>query len=97
MFTFVLKTTLEVAAVVLLLIGYLNEEKVIAFEQKLWARLRDSRRASAPAHSATYLASREEARNHEQERARIARNAEYARRQAVLLRTSDDPEPKRVA
>lgn len=97
MFTFVLKTTLEVAAVVLLLIGYLNEEKVIAFEQKLWARLRDTRRASAPAHSATYLASREEALQHEQKRARIARNAEYARRQAVLLRTSDDPEPKRVA
>lgn len=97
MFTFVLKTTLEVAAVVLLLIGYLNEEKVIAFEQKLWARLRDTRKASAPVHSATYMASREEARKSEQERARIARNAEYARRQAVLLRTSDDPEPKRVA
>ncbi|MBP5272117.1 MAG: hypothetical protein ILO43_04025 [Clostridia bacterium] len=97
MFTLVLKTTLEVAAIVLLLIGYLNEEKVIAFERKLWARLRDTRRASAPSHSATYLAAREEARKNEQERARIARNAEYARKQAVLLRTADDPEPKRVA
>lgn len=42
---FVLKVTLEVIAIVLLCAGYWNEEKVIAFERRLWKRLRRALRA----------------------------------------------------
>ena len=99
MITFALKTTLEVAAVVLLIIGYINEEKVIAFEQKLWKRLRGEPSGrpvrTAPAHSATYNAAREAEQRALRERERIARNAEYARRRAALAAPHD--EPRRVA
>lgn len=45
---FVLKVTLEVIAIVLLCAGYWNEEKVIAFERRLWKRLRRALRAGRP-------------------------------------------------
>ncbi len=89
MFTFALKITLEVAAIVLLLVGYWNEEKVIAFERRVWARLR----ASAPeeAHSATYYASREEEQREWDARERRARNAELARKHAAARRAAEEP------
>ena len=93
---FALKTILEFTAIVLLLVGWLNEDKVVAFERALWKQLR-ARFApkSGNAHSATYYASREAEQRAWNERERIARNAEYARKHAVI-RTLDD-EPKRVA
>lgn len=36
-----IKTALEVAAVVLLLAGYWNEDKVVEFEQKMWRTICD--------------------------------------------------------
>lgn len=49
---FTLKIILEIAAVILLLIGYWNEDKVIEFERALFAALRGEdrpvRRAEAP-------------------------------------------------
>ncbi|MBO4383444.1 MAG: hypothetical protein J5847_05060 [Clostridia bacterium] len=92
MFTFALKITLEVAAIVLLLVGYWNEEKVIAFERRIWARLR----ASAPekTHSATYYASREEEQREWDARERRARNAELARKCAARRAAE---EPRRAA
>ena len=58
---FILKTILETAACVLLILGYLNEEKVIAFERRLWKNIRKYFAAPAQTekHSATYTASRE--------------------------------------
>ena len=93
---FALKTILEFTAIVLLLVGWLNEDKVVAFERALWKQLR-ARFApkSGNAHSATYYASREAEQRAWNERERIARNAEYARKHAVI-RTLDN-EPKRVA
>lgn len=95
MLGFALKTTLEVAAIILLLVGYLNEEKVVAFERALWKRLRSGSAKRPAAHSATYYASREAQREEQRKRERIARGAEYARAHAIVLRSED--EPRRVA
>ncbi len=80
---FVLKVTLEVIAIVLLLVGYWNEDKVIAFERRLWKRLRGTQPVRETRHSATYYASREEAMQEQAQKARIARNAELARKEAA--------------
>ena len=92
---FILKTTLEVAACVLLILGYLNEEKVIAFERALWKKITSGSRESSQKHSATYYASREASCKAQNERERIARSAEYARAHAVIRNTEN--EPRRVA
>ena len=36
----IIKTILEFFAVVLLIIGFINEKKVIAFEQKIWKKFK---------------------------------------------------------
>lgn len=41
MFNFALVTTLEVVAVLLIIIGFMFEEKVIDFEDKFLSKLRD--------------------------------------------------------
>lgn len=93
---FALKVTFEFIAIVLLIIGYLNEDKVVAFERNLIKQLR-ARSASKnkAAHSATYYASRAAEQRAWDERERIARSAEYARKHAVLR--GADNEPRRVA
>ncbi|MBQ8082998.1 MAG: hypothetical protein IJ241_02315 [Clostridia bacterium] len=95
---FALKTILEFTAIVLLLVGWLNEDKVAAFERALWKQLKARfapKSGTASAHSATYNASRAAEQRAWEERERIARSAEYARKHAVLRRVDD--EPKRVA
>ena len=50
---FTLKVILEIAAILLLLYGYWHEEDVIAFEQRLFARLRGTEpRKARPARAA---------------------------------------------
>ncbi len=89
---FALRIALEVTAILLLLAGYWNEDKVIAFERRLWARLRGARPAEeARTHSATYYASREEEHRVLAQKARIARNAEMARKQAAARRAAEEP------
>lgn len=92
---FALKVILEFIAIVLLIIGYLNEDKVIAFERALWKQLRTKTASEKTAHSATYYASREAEQRAWDERERIAKSAEYARKHAVLR--GADNEPRRVA
>lgn len=93
---FALKVTLEVIAVVLLLVGYLHEDKLIAFERNLWKKLRVRTAPKKPAlHSATYYASRKAEQRAWNERERIAKNAAYARSHAVLQ--NSDHTTQRVA
>ncbi|MBQ8469760.1 MAG: hypothetical protein IJ547_04100 [Clostridia bacterium] len=96
MFTIALKATLEASLIILLIIGYIHEDKVIAFERALWSRLTSSSsKKASKKHSATYYASREAKVREQNERERIALGAEYARAHAVLL--SREEEPRRVA
>lgn len=95
---FALKTILEFTAIVLLLIGWLNEDKVVDFERALWEQMKARfapKSETAAAHSATYYASRAAEQRAWDERERIARSAEYARNHAVLRNWNE--EPKRVA
>ena len=94
---FALKVILEFIAIVMLIIGYLNEDKVIAFERALWKQLRarTASKSTAAVHSATYYASREAEQRAWEERERIARSAEYARKHAVIR--GGDNESRRVA
>lgn len=96
MFTIALKASLEAALIILLIIGYIHEDKVVAFERKLWARLTaGSAKKASKRHSATYYAAREAKVREQRERERIALGAEYARTHAVVL--SREEEPRRVA
>ena len=95
---FALKTILEFTAIVLLLIGWLNEDKVVDFERALWEQMKARfapKSETAAAHSATNYASRAAEQRAWDERERIARSAEYARNHAVLRNGNE--EPKRVA
>ncbi len=94
---FALKVILELIAITLLIVGYLNEEKVIAFERAVWKKMRakTASNKTAAAHSATYYASKEAAQREWERKERIAKSAEYARTHAVIRGV--DNEPQRVA
>lgn len=92
MFTAILKAIVETAAVILLLIGYKHEAKIIAFEQRLWKRLRGenlNRPVQKSAHSATYLQAKEAEHRAFAEKERIANNAAFARQQAMQRRSEN--------
>lgn len=97
MFTIALKAILETAAIILLIFGYIHEDKVVAFERALWKRLTAGKAEgkTSQKHSSTYYASREAKVREQKERERIALGAEYARAHATVL--SREEEPRRVA
>lgn len=97
MFSIALKATLETAAVILLIIGYIHEDKVVAFERALWKRLTAGKTEDkiTKKHSATYYASRDAKIREQKERERIALGAEYARAHATVLQREE--QPRRVA